>query len=209
MATHAAPDPRNALRLHALKNCAATISVLSRLLATNTSVNRRHLDRLQETAARMNELLSESLEPPHALLDVSELLRHVREEAEPKAEASRVHLAFSHLPASVRGSAHDLGEALLNLVHNAIEATPPGGHVKVVHTADAAGAHYFVICDEGGGMSAEVVCDAGRRRVRSSKQGGSGVGLVLARRVVEDQGGKLDVSSSPRGTTVRVLLPAV
>lgn len=57
-------------------------------------------------------------------------------------------------------------------------------------------------------MSPELLRNAGRHRVRSSKQHGSGVGLFLARRVVEDQGGSLDVESSADGTTVRVLLPA-
>lgn len=57
-------------------------------------------------------------------------------------------------------------------------------------------------------MSPELLRNAGRHRVRSSKQHGSGVGLFLARRVVEDQGGSLDVESSTDGTTVRVLLPA-
>ena len=58
------------------------------------------------------------------------------------------------------------------------------------------------------GMRPELCRNAGRRRVRSSKPAGSGVGMLLARRVVENQGGKLDVVSSTQGTTVRVLLPA-
>jgi signal transduction histidine kinase len=216
MVTHPGePDAHldeDALRLHALKNCAATISILSRLLARGSEVDRAYLDRLEAAAGRMNELLCASLEARSLVraraLDVSDLLRFVRTEAEPKAQESHVDLLFSHDPASVRGSERDLGEALLNLVHNAIEATPPGGHVHVVHRADRAGAHQFVISDEGPGMSAELTRVAGRRPVRSSKCGGSGVGLVLARRVVENRGGHMDVRSSTRGTTVRVMLPA-
>jgi len=212
MATHTwEPDARlcgDALRLHALKNCAATISVLTNLLARGGNLDRGYVDRLQDAAARMTELLCESLDPPRPSLDVSELLRFVRQVAEPKAQGSHVHLLFSHMPASVRAPAQDLGEALLNLVHNAIEATPPGGHVRVLHTADETGAHYFIISDEGPGMSPELTRNAGRRRVRSSKHNGSGVGLVLARQVVETQGGQLEVVSSLRGTTVRVVLPA-
>jgi nitrogen-specific signal transduction histidine kinase len=77
-----------------------------------------------------------------------------------------------------------------------------------MHTSDDGGAHYFVICDEGPGMRDEEIRNAGRFPVRSSKQHGSGVGLVLARQVVEDQGGQLDIVPSDQGTTVRVLLPA-
>ena len=198
----------DALRLHALKNCASTISVLTRLLASNAALNPRHLERLQSTADRMAKLLSVALERRRTQLEVSELLRFVRSEAEPKAQEHHVSLMFSHMPASVAGETNELGEALLNLVQNAIEATPPGGHVRVMHTSDDGGAHYFVICDEGPGMRDEQIRNAGRFPVRSSKQNGSGVGLVLARQVVEHQGGQLDIVPSDQGTTVRVLLPA-
>jgi signal transduction histidine kinase len=93
-------------------------------------------------------------------------------------------------------------------VINAIEATPPGGRVIVGCTTDETGALGFFIYDEGAGMSPELMRNAGRRPVRSSKKHGSGVGLFLARRVVEGEGGSLDVESSAEGTTVRVLLPA-
>jgi signal transduction histidine kinase len=211
MATHAdesALNQRGALRLHALKNCAATISVLTKLLGKTGSVDRKHLDRLQNTVDRMTVLLCESLDQATELHDVSEILEYVQREAEPKAQANHVQLEFSHSPTLLRGPTHDLGEALLNLVNNAIEATPPGGHVRVLHSANATGTQNFVISDEGPGMSPELARNAGRRRVRSSKRTGSGVGLVLARRVVEDQGGKLDFLPSMQGTTVRVLLPA-
>ncbi|HEY4175837.1 MAG TPA: ATP-binding protein [Kofleriaceae bacterium] len=198
----------DALRLHALKNCASTISVLTRLLAGTSAANPRHLERLQATADRMTKLLCAALERQRTQLEVSELLRFVRSEAEPKAQEHHVSLVFTHMPASVAGEPNQLGEALLNLVQNAIEATPPGGHVRVMHTSDGGGTQYFAICDEGPGMPDEQVRNAGRFPVRSSKQNGSGVGLVLARQVVEDQGGQLDIVPSDQGTTVRVLLPA-
>ena len=203
--TRLEPD---ALRLHAVKNCAASISVLCRLLAKSGTAEPRHLDRLQDAATRMTALLRNALEQPADPLDVSELLRFVQQEAEPKAQDGQVELLFSHGAASVRRSAPELAEALLNLVDNAIEVTRPGGHVRVVHTTDDAGTQCFAISDEGPGMSPELTRDAGRRPVRSSKPNGSGVGLVLARRVVESQGGHLDVVSSTEGTTVRVMLPA-
>jgi signal transduction histidine kinase len=199
----------DALRLHALKNCAATIAILSRLLAKSDALERQHLDRLQDTAARMTALLRHSLDRPSGWLEVTELLRFVRKEVESKAQDGKVHLVFSHDPVAFPGPAQDLREALLNLVNNAIEATPPGGHVRVMHTADNAGVHSFIISDEGTGMPVGLRRNAGRRRVRSTKPDGSGVGLVLARRVVENQGGQLDVlSSSTQGTTIRVVLPA-
>ena len=56
------PSDTDSLRLHALKNCAATISVLSKLLASSPAPERRHLERLQATADRMTKLLCAALE---------------------------------------------------------------------------------------------------------------------------------------------------
>jgi len=206
--TEIAPRPNEAaLRLHALKNCAATITVLSKLLARSPA-DRRHLDRLEDTAARLTELLSVSLDQTTPPLEPAELMRFVRQAAEPKARERSVELVISPVPSSVHGLGRDIGEALLNLVNNAIEATPPGGRVRIGYTTDEVGTQCFVVGDDGPGMSPELLRNAGRCRVRSSKQHGSGVGLVLARRAVEDQGGRLDVESSTAGTTIRVLLPA-
>lgn len=203
----ATPTPdREALRLHAVKNCAATISVLSRLLAMNETPDRRQLERLQATADRMTKLLCASLESRSGALDVSELLQFVKTEVAPAAQQHQVKLEFSSMPASIGGASGDLREALLNLVQNAVEASPPGGHVRVVHRSDGAGAQYFLICDQGPGMREDILRTNGP--VRSSKQNGSGLGLVLARHVVEHQGGKLDILPSNRGTTIRVRLPA-
>jgi two-component system sensor histidine kinase BaeS len=196
----------DALRLHALKNCAAAISVLSKLLAKGPT-DRRYIDRLQNTAARLTELLSTSLDQTTAPLEAAELMRFVCDAAEANAREHSVELVIASVPESVGSLGRDVGEALLNLVNNAIEATPPGGRVRIGLTTDDGGAQFFVR-DEGPGMSPELVKNAGRSRVRSSKEHGSGVGLFLARRVVEDQGGSLDVESSTDGTTIRVLLPA-
>src|SRR5277367_4497485 len=105
-----APLGSNALRVHALKNCAASISVLCQLVTKNGAAEPRHLRRLEEAAARMMELLTESLERPSEALNVSELLRFVRRQVEPRAQDGKVELFFSHISASVRCSAHDLGE---------------------------------------------------------------------------------------------------
>ncbi len=87
-----------------------------------------------------------------------------------------------------------LKQALLNLLLNAIEASPRGG---TVHVALAAGERVRIsVSDEGPGVPAEV-----RARLfqpfTTTKEGGTGLGLALARRVAKEHGGSLDLVASP------------
>lgn len=99
-----------------------------------------------------------------------------------------------------------LGEALLNLVANAIEATPPGGEVLVEVRGGATGVE-ILVRDTGRGMTPEVV-----RRVGTpfftTREEGSGLGVALARAAIAAHGGVLRYESAPgKGTTARATLP--
>jgi nitrogen fixation/metabolism regulation signal transduction histidine kinase len=109
-----------------------------------------------------------------------------------------------------RGDERQLRRVLRNLVKNACEAQPGGGAVTVSTRAanDGAGAVSFTVKDEGPGMPEDV-----RARMfepgYSTKQRGSGVGLAVTRRIVEQHGGAIDVDSAPgAGTRITIRLPA-
>lgn len=109
------------------------------------------------------------------------------------------------LPAAL-GDERALRRVVSNLVKNAIEAQPGGGRI-VLRTRLAPGGVELSIEDSGPGMTEETrrrAFDAGF----STKNRGSGVGLFLARTIVEQHGGRIriDERSGP-GTVVRVELP--
>ena len=95
---------------------------------------------------------------------------------------------------------------LRNLVKNACEAQPSGGRVRLL-TGHQDGTSSVTIEDEGPGIPADVqahMFDTGF----TTKDGGSGVGLAVTRRVIEQHGGAIDVDSEPgRGSTFRFSLP--
>jgi signal transduction histidine kinase len=100
-----------------------------------------------------------------------------------------------------------LKQAVLNLVLNALQATPDGGHVLVRTAGDQR--HLAVtVSDDGEGMSAETRAKAGTPFF-TTREEGTGLGLALVRRIVEQHGGSVDIESTVgRGTTVTMVFPA-
>jgi signal transduction histidine kinase len=105
-----------------------------------------------------------------------------------------------------------LKQALINILANAIKFTGKGGTVRV-RAQDVADAVEFTISDTGIGMSAGDIAIALERfrQVDGShtrKYGGAGLGLPIAKSLVELQGGAFSISSAPgAGTTVVIRMP--
>jgi len=111
------------------------------------------------------------------------------------------------LPA-VEGYGGELNQVWANLVDNAIDATP-GGHVRI--DADGAGDSVVVrVIDDGPGIPADVAGRIFDPFFTTKDVGeGTGLGLDIARRIVQRHHGAIDLSTSERGTEFRVTLPAV
>lgn len=114
-------------------------------------------------------------------------------------------LRTSRVPA-VAGEGH-LEQILDNLLANALDAVPAGGHVQVSAVADGGGAR-VVVADDGPGMTPQQQEMAFRRFV-SSTPGGAGLGLAIVHRLVTSNGGSAALSDTPGGgLTVTVNLLA-
>jgi len=110
----------------------------------------------------------------------------------------------------VRGPPRGLERALRVLLQNALQASPGGDRVTL--GASRRGSAVVVeVVDRGAGMAPEVLARAGEPFFTTKEPGkGSGLGLFLARALVEDLGGALELESTPgRGTTARIVLPTV
>jgi signal transduction histidine kinase len=102
-----------------------------------------------------------------------------------------------------------IGEVLANLLTNAIRHTPPGGSVRVV-VEPASGGVAFTVSDTGPGIDARDLPHVFDRFVKSADSGGAGLGLAIARSLVEAHGGRITAESAPgQGTRMRFVLPAV
>ena len=102
-------------------------------------------------------------------------------------------------------------QILYNLVSNAIKFTPPGGRVSI-SALEAGDDIRLTVADTGVGIAANelpVIFDEFKQvGIAKDREGGTGLGLALAQRLVEAHGGSIDVESTlGEGTTFTVLLP--
>jgi two-component system sensor histidine kinase HydH len=106
-----------------------------------------------------------------------------------------------------RGDGEKLRQAFLNIVINALQATPSGGSVGI--NCRRTGTGYEIrFVDSGSGIQADALTKV-FEPFYTTKPDGTGLGLAVTRKIIEGHGGTLDIVSKPgQGTTVHVNLPA-
>jgi signal transduction histidine kinase len=105
------------------------------------------------------------------------------------------------------GVRDQLVQVFLNLVLNAVDATPRGGHIRLA-VRQRAGEVEVTVEDDGAGIAPE---NAGRlfQPYFTTKKNGTGLGLFVTRKLVGEHGGRVEFHSQPgKGTRFRVTLPA-
>ena len=148
-------------------------------------------------------------------IDIANVLRDVVDEAEEAAAKAGVELSLKHafsLP-EVRGDDTKLAQVFSNLISNAVKFTPEGGTVTVEAVERTDSGIMIAVRDTGVGMTPEEVrvalepfgqVDGARTRWRE----GAGLGLTIAKSLVELHGGELLITSvKGKGTDVTVFLP--
>ncbi|TPV93911.1 MAG: HAMP domain-containing histidine kinase, partial [Myxococcales bacterium FL481] len=202
---------------HELKNPLASIKGLLQLdqrsgedpaQTRRTAVALREVQRMQDT---LHDYLS--FARPLAPLDaepvkVREFFRELEDLLQPRLIASQVTWTLRSDVGDEMAIVVDrrrLREAMINLLVNAIEASSPGQ--PVVLSLTRAEEHLVVtICDEGPGVSERVRPQLGTPFL-TTKTHGTGLGIAIAKAIIEQHGGQLAYPPVPSGTQVAVRLP--
>jgi signal transduction histidine kinase len=200
---------------HELKNPLSAVKALVQLVvrdAAGCGASQERLQVIEKEIARMQEILGDYLSFNRPLqelrperVDLGPLVADALLVMSARADERRVRLT-SHGEAVVQADPRRVKDAVMNLVANAIEATPPGGEVDV-EVRLAADEAEIVVRDSGRGMVPETLLRLGTPFF-TTREDGTGLGIVLARSVVAQHGGSLSYESVPgRGTTATVKLP--
>jgi len=126
-----------------------------------------------------------------------------------KARAKSVTVDL-HVPADlpwVEGLGGELNEVWQNLISNAIDAVPESGHIEVTAVGQPRGVVVTVV-DDGPGIPDKIMARIFDPFFTTKPMGsGTGLGLDIARRIVREHEGQLEVESRPGRTEFRVMLP--
>ncbi len=148
-----------------------------------------------------------------AVVPVAALLDGARERLGPLVERARLRLVVDppeRVPV-VSADAERIGQVFANLVHNATKHTPSGGEIRLSATPDGRFV-VFTVRDNGDGIAAgdvDRIFERFYKSDRSRADGGSGLGLSIAKHIVEAHGGVIRAASAGpgRGATFTFTLP--
>ncbi|GAA1354462.1 sensor histidine kinase [Streptomyces beijiangensis] len=213
---------------HDLRTPLTSVSSFCELLATDeqnplTDEHRIYVGIIAKSAERMLRIIGDLLLITHletrslALdlgdVDVSDLCTTTVAELAPVAAAAQVTLRCEAGSGPLlHGDRHRLRQVLDNLVGNAIKFTPKGGEASLSCRYETAGRRWtLTVADNGIGIpedQQEGVFGQFRRAANSAGFQGSGLGLSIARGLVERHGGTVALAGAEGvGTTVTVTLP--
>jgi signal transduction histidine kinase len=200
---------------HELKNPLAAIKALVQLSSRSAAdpEARENLQTVEAEAERMRDILDEYLSFSRPLdkiraepLSLGTLMDEVLAVMAGRTEEAGVALTRTG-DADVVADPRRLKDALFNLVANAIEATPSGGSVDVALSRDGDVAA-ITVSDTGRGMPGDVLERVGTPFF-TTREEGTGLGVLLARAIFTQHGGGLRYESTPgKGTTAIATLRA-
>lgn len=175
----------------------------------------RKLDIVVSQTRRLEHMVQEMLDFARPLdlhpaaVNPALLLDECLAMAEPLASRAQVGLELrgQGLPPSLRLDGERVQQALLNLITNAVQASPPGSRVTVAMTRVRPGEVRLEVADQGAGIPYEQ-----RPMVLqpffTTKREGNGLGLAIVRKIVEAHGGRLELrDNQPRGMVFSLVLP--
>ena len=173
-----------------------------RIVDKGTSNILSSVDNLERMIADFSLLYRRPRAQPSAV-DLNAIVERVLTELAPATQALDVRRDLDPDLAPITGDALSVWRLLTNLIRNGIEAMEEGGGTLTVRTRDRGDRAEVSVVDTGPGIPSERL-DKLFEPYFTTKAKGTGLGLVIARQIVEDHGGRIDVESREGvGTTVR------
>jgi signal transduction histidine kinase/putative methionine-R-sulfoxide reductase with GAF domain len=204
---------------HEIRNPLTSINILIHSMTENLSSGdsrKEDLKVIEEEINRINEIVDQFLRfarPAPPLLEKAEVVPILEETLQllrPQIERQRivVRKEFQPFLPPILMDREQMKQVILNLLLNAVQAMPKGGHLKLEgKISEDDGWIKLSVKDSGVGIPDEDL-DRLFDPFFSTKEGGIGLGLSIAHRIIDQHNGKIEVESGPgNGTLFTVWLP--
>lgn len=169
-----------------------------------------HMRRLVDDLLTLSRLDSGKLKMERAPVDLSDLLGDIQRQMSRVSESHAISIHLSHVAGIVMADADRLRQVLLILLDNAIRHTPNGGQITL-SAEQRSQTVRIQVADTGSGISPEHLPHVFERFYRADSArgttGNAGLGLPIAKGLIEAQQGKISIASSlDSGTTISITL---
>ncbi len=206
--------------VHEIKNPLVSISGAVRIMRDKSITEQQkdeYLTVIENETRRLDETVRLLLNYPHpgptvlTDVDVREPLSAIQRQLSLQANSQgvRISLRGNDIP-PVKGDRDQLYHAFSNIIINALQAMPGGGKVDLncSYIENPDGRVIVEIADNGPGIKKDILPKL-FKPFFSTKSGGTGLGLVIARNIIKDHGGTIEIDSAEgKGTKFTVSLPA-
>lgn len=202
---------------HEIRNPLVTIGGFARAILRTSDQNnqtRQSIEVIVEEVKRLEKILanimdfSKPYEPVKILSQINEILENTCSLMEPYFKSGNIQLTKklgTKIPKIIMDSTQ-MKQVFLNIIKNAVESMPDGG-MLTVETMPEGKYIKINIIDRGKGMTAKTMKNI-FTPFFTTKMDGTGVGLAVSQKIVDDHGGYIKVNSAlSEGTTFSIYLP--
>ncbi|WP_409294567.1 ATP-binding protein [Peribacillus sp. SCS-26] len=199
---------------HEIRNPLTVIGGFVQMLLEEDSSRQHYYMIIQKEISRMNSIISEflMLSKPHAanmkIHDIKELIQEIVVLYQPEAHFKNVDIILD-LPREeyfILCEGNQMKQVFINILKNSFEALTCGGFIKISVQKDK---HiHIVIEDNGDGIPDQILSQIGKPFF-TTKEEGTGLGLMITERIIEQHKGTLKISSRvEEGTRLTITLPS-
>ncbi|WP_068777041.1 ATP-binding protein [Paenibacillus sp. FJAT-26967] len=199
---------------HELRNPLTIISGFLQL-SQKQAGSASYLGMMSSEVSRMNEIISDFLllsKPVNSRFDRHHLMPLLQETLELfdnqcRDAGVRVILEEEGKVPEIDCDFNQLKQVFINMVKNSIEAMPEGGQLQITLSVLTKHRVQIRLADQGSGINPEDLSRIGEPFF-TTKDNGTGLGLMVSNKIIENHSGKLNISSRPGvGTTIDIILP--
>ncbi|MFS0654331.1 PAS domain-containing protein [Bacillus sp. 179-C3.3 HS] len=201
---------------HEIRNPLTAIKGFLQLIKPKTKDRDQYFDIVFSELSRIEIILSELLmlaKPQQTasmqMLDLKKIISEVTALLETQANLNGILMNTNEIEEDllIKGDQNQLKQVFINLIKNAVESMPNGGKVDITAKAEKDGI-LVTIKDEGMGIPEAVMKRIGEPFL-TTKEKGTGLGLMVTFNILENHQGSISVDSQPeKGTAFHIMFPA-
>lgn len=199
---------------HEIRNPLTAIKGFLQLMEAEMDSHSSYLEIINAEMSRIELILNELLvlAKPQKLkfekTNIMTIIEHVKALIDTQANMNNIKVNIHYLSdiPYIRCDGNQLKQLFINFLKNSIEAMPSGGEIDI--KVDTKGMDLLQICfiDQGCGIPEENLERVGQPFF-STKESGTGLGLMISKQIVDNHRGYFEISSNSKGTMIKVTLP--